>query len=70
MLRRCKRISEDGKRDRLIQAAPNGMWTRSPEAKKSFLKRPKGVLHVLQQLSIVSFNLSFTILHRVLNRKR
>lgn len=53
----------------LHQVALYGVQMKSPEVTDSFLERPEGVLHVLQQLGEVSFNLSFTILHRVLNHK-
>lgn len=36
----------------------------------SFLKGPEGVLHVLQQLGEVRFDLNFTILNRVLNNTK
>lgn len=36
----------------------------------SFLKGPEGVLHVLQQLGEVRFDLSFAILNRVLNNSK
>lgn len=57
------------KQSDLHQVALYGVQMNSPEVKNSFLERPEGVLHVLQQLGEVSFNLSFTILHRVLNHK-
>lgn len=37
--------------------------------RNSFLQGPEGVLHVLQQLGEVCFDLSFAILHRVLKIK-
>lgn len=43
-------------------------WERSCEVGSSFLQGPEGVLHVLQQLGEVCFDLSFTILNRVLRR--
>lgn len=63
MSRGCKHIDED-----LHRVAPFGVQ-KSPEITNSFLQRPEGVLHVLQQLGKVSSDLSFTILHRVLNHK-
>lgn len=70
MSRGCKRIDANGKKQSdLHQVALYGVQMKSPEATNSFLQRPEGVLHVLQQLGEVSFNLSFTVLHRVLNHK-
>lgn len=43
-----------------------GIWGRSLEVRRSFLQGPEAVLHVLQQLSKVCFDLGFAILHRVL----
>lgn len=63
MLRRCKCTTEDEKK------RPSNPGCTEKAVDESFLKRPKGVLHVLQQLGIVGFNLRFTVLHRVLNQK-
>lgn len=63
-------MDESGKNQSdLHQVALYGVQMKSPGVTNSFLERPEGVLHVLQQLGEFSFNLSFTILHRVLNHK-
>lgn len=62
-------VKMEKKQSDLNQVALYGVQMKSPEVTNSFLERPEGVLHVLQQLGEVSFNLSFTVLHRVLNHK-
>lgn len=43
------------------------IWETGWEVGNSFLQGSESILHVLQQLGIVSFDLSFTILDRILN---